>query len=86
MADTQPDTGADSVLPPILRPVPESEAELAFEGALRPKSLAEFVGQKKVRGQLQLLLQAAAIQNRTPDRSEACHAEERTIRPCTGRR
>jgi len=67
MADTQPDTGADSVLPPILRPVPESEAELAFEGALRPKSLAEFVGQKKVRGQLQLLLQAAAIQNRTPD-------------------
>jgi Holliday junction DNA helicase RuvB len=51
----------------ILRPVPESEAELAFEGALRPQSLGEFVGQTKVRGQLQLLLQAAAIQNRTPD-------------------
>ena len=67
MASLQPEQDADSVLPPILRPVPESEAELAFEGALRPKSLAEFVGQKKVRGQLQLLLQAAAIQNRTPD-------------------
>ena len=51
----------------IIRPTPESEAELAFEGALRPKSLAEFVGQTKVRGQLQLLLQAAAMQNRTPD-------------------
>ncbi len=49
------------------RPAPESEAELAFEGALRPRSLAEFVGQAKVRGQLQLLLDAAALQNRTPD-------------------
>lgn len=51
----------------IVRPTPESEAELAFEGALRPKSLSEFIGQSKVRGQLQLLLQAAAMQNRTPD-------------------
>lgn len=51
----------------IVQPTPESEAELAFEGALRPRSLAEFVGQSKVRGQLQLLLQAAAMQNRTPD-------------------
>jgi Holliday junction DNA helicase RuvB len=51
----------------LVRPAPESDAELAFEGALRPKSLAEFVGQAKVRGQLQLLLDAAAIQNRTPD-------------------
>ena len=51
----------------VLRPTPESDAELAFEGALRPRSLAEFVGQTKVRGQLQLLLQAAAMQNRTPD-------------------
>lgn len=51
----------------IVRPTPESEAELAFEGALRPKSLEEFVGQTKVRGQLQLLLQAATMQNRTPD-------------------
>jgi Holliday junction DNA helicase RuvB len=59
--------GADAALEEVLRPTPESEAELAFEGALRPKSLAEFVGQTKVRGQLELLLQAAAIQNRTPD-------------------
>src|SRR5690554_4194333 len=46
---------------------PLDEAELAIEGALRPSSLGEFVGQPKVRGQLQLLLDAARIQNRSPD-------------------
>src|SRR5690606_20530045 len=51
----------------IVRAVPESQAELAFEGALRPRSLGDFVGQLKVRAQLELLLQAAALQNRTPD-------------------
>ncbi|MBF4560915.1 Holliday junction branch migration DNA helicase RuvB [Microbacterium sp. VKM Ac-2870] len=47
--------------------VAEDERELAVEGALRPTSLAEFVGQQKVRGQLQLLLDAARIQQRSPD-------------------
>ncbi len=51
----------------VTNPSLESESELAFEGALRPGSLAEFVGQQKVRGQLQLLLTAATMQNRTPD-------------------
>ncbi|AMB60357.1 ATP-dependent DNA helicase RuvB [Microterricola viridarii] len=51
----------------MLTPELESETELAFEGALRPASLAEFVGQVKVRGQLQLLLTAATMQGRTPD-------------------
>lgn len=46
---------------------PADETELAIEGALRPTSLAEFVGQQKVRGQLQLLLDAARIQQRPPD-------------------
>ncbi|MGL4256377.1 MAG: Holliday junction branch migration DNA helicase RuvB, partial [Microbacterium sp.] len=46
---------------------PVDETELAIEGALRPTSLAEFVGQHKVRGQLQLLLDAARIQQRPPD-------------------
>jgi len=58
---------ADDPSVAIVRPTPESEAELAFEGALRPTSLGEFVGQQKVRAQLQLLLQAASLQNRTPD-------------------
>ncbi|HWU29852.1 MAG TPA: Holliday junction branch migration DNA helicase RuvB [Microbacterium sp.] len=43
------------------------ETELAIEGALRPASLSEFVGQPKVRGQLQLLLEAARIQERPAD-------------------
>lgn len=43
------------------------ETELAIEGALRPTSLGEFVGQPKVRGQLQLLLEAAGIQERPAD-------------------
>ena len=51
----------------IVRPTPESADELAVEGALRPKSLSEFVGQTKVRAQLELLLRAAELQNRTPD-------------------
>jgi len=46
---------------------PVDETELAIEGALRPSSLGEFVGQQKVRGQLQLLLEAARIQNRPAD-------------------
>ena len=51
----------------LTAPEAQNEAELAFEGALRPKSLSEFVGQSKVRGQLQLLLTAARMQERTPD-------------------
>ncbi|MFC4244566.1 Holliday junction branch migration DNA helicase RuvB [Gryllotalpicola reticulitermitis] len=51
----------------LTTPQSQGEAELAFEGALRPKSLGEFVGQSKVRGQLQLLLTAARMQDRTAD-------------------
>jgi Holliday junction DNA helicase RuvB len=57
-----PDPGVE-----LTSPLLEGEAELAFEGALRPRSLREFVGQQKVRGQLQLMLTAATMQNRTPD-------------------
>ena len=52
---------------PLLTGGAQDAAELAFEGALRPTSLEEFVGQVKVRGQLELLLQAAAMQGRAPD-------------------
>ena len=45
----------------------QDSGELAFEAALRPKNLAEFVGQPNVRTQLSLLLEAASLQNRTPD-------------------
>lgn len=42
-------------------------SELGYEGALRPSTLSEFVGQEKVREQLGLLLGAAQIERRTPD-------------------
>lgn len=41
--------------------------ELRFEGALRPSTLTEFIGQPKLRSQLQLLLGAAQLQRRTPE-------------------
>lgn len=44
-----------------------ASTELSYEGALRPGSLSEFVGQEKVREQLGLLLGAAQIEQRTPD-------------------
>ena len=44
-----------------------NESELVFEAAIRPQSLAEFIGQEKVRTQIQLLIDAAKIQQRTAD-------------------
>lgn len=43
------------------------ESDIVFESAIRPQSLREFVGQEKVRNQIQLLIDAAAIQQRTAD-------------------
>jgi Holliday junction DNA helicase RuvB len=45
----------------------ESDSDLAFEAALRPKKLSDFVGQSQVRSQIDLLIKAAAMQGRTPD-------------------
>jgi Holliday junction DNA helicase RuvB len=45
----------------------QADTELAFESALRPKSLEEFVGQNKVREQVSLIIEAARIQGRTAD-------------------
>lgn len=45
-----------------------SEAnEASYEAALRPKSLAEFVGQEKVRQQLSLLIEAAKLRGQAAD-------------------
>src|SRR5512140_4001374 len=37
----------------------ESTQEEVFERALRPKALAEYIGQEKIRGQLSIFVQAA---------------------------
>ncbi len=44
-----------------------NDEERAAEGALRPHDLTEFVGQTKVVAQLDLLLKAARVSDRTPD-------------------
>jgi holliday junction DNA helicase RuvB len=41
--------------------------EHAVESALRPRRLAEFIGQERVRRQLSLVLEAARLRGRTPD-------------------
>ena len=43
----------------LISPAPASAQEEAFERALRPKQLAEYVGQEKIRGQLEIFIQAA---------------------------
>lgn len=44
-----------------------SDAELEAEASVRPKRLAEFIAQHRVRDQLELLLRGALRRNRPPD-------------------
>src|SRR5262245_27477696 len=43
----------------ILSAEPEDEADLVAEGSLRPKTLDEYIGQREVKANLSILLQAA---------------------------
>src|SRR3954465_1992627 len=43
----------------LIAPDPQSTHEEALERALRPKQLDEYVGQEKIRGQLEIFIQAA---------------------------
>lgn len=65
MAD-QMDPGFDVDAMRIVAP-DAGELERAAEAALRPKKLSEFVGQRVVRGQLQLVLDAARMRSACPD-------------------
>jgi Holliday junction DNA helicase RuvB len=53
--------------PELVNPEIEDPGEVAFEGALRPDTLNDFVGQTKVVNQLGLLLKAAESAGRAPD-------------------
>lgn len=64
MADER--TEDDVVTERIVEPGAE-ERERAAEAALRPRRLAEFVGQRVVRDQLELVLHAALGRGRAPD-------------------
>jgi Holliday junction DNA helicase RuvB len=50
----------------VVSPFPEAD-ETEVEASLRPRRLAEFVGQPKVREQLQVVLESALRRNRPPD-------------------
>jgi len=43
----------------LIAATPASPQEDALERALRPKKLAEYVGQQKIRGQLEIFIEAA---------------------------
>ena len=43
----------------LITPAPISFKEEDLERALRPKHLAEYIGQEKIRGQLQIFIEAA---------------------------
>ncbi len=58
-------TGAEPL--PSLVAVEADAEERAAESALRPKFLSEFVGQRIVRDQLSLVLEAARGRGHTPD-------------------
>ncbi len=51
----------------IISPTPASAQEEALERALRPKQLDEYVGQEKIRGQLEIFIEAAKRRNEPLD-------------------
>jgi len=59
----QPGRGREDT---VVSPLADTD-ERVIEGALRPKRLADFVGQARVREQLTLLLHSALRRNRPPD-------------------
>jgi Holliday junction DNA helicase RuvB len=50
----------------LLTPEP-NETELAFEAAVRPSNLEQFVGQQTVRRQLELVLESAKLRGTNAD-------------------
>jgi Holliday junction DNA helicase RuvB len=59
-------TARDGVTRDVVSPLPELD-ETEVEASLRPKTLTEFIGQPKVREQLQVVLQGALGRRRPPD-------------------
>ncbi|MDZ4201625.1 MAG: Holliday junction branch migration DNA helicase RuvB [Gallionella sp.] len=56
-----------SAEPRIISAAPASQQEEVLERALRPKQLDEYVGQEKIRGQLEIFIQAARKRNEPLD-------------------
>ncbi len=56
-----------SAEPRLIASTPVSKQEEALERALRPKQLDEYVGQEKIRGQLEIFIEAAKRRNEPLD-------------------
>jgi Holliday junction DNA helicase RuvB len=51
----------------LISPAAASAQEEAFERSLRPRQLAEYVGQEKIRGQLAIFIEAARTRREALD-------------------
>ena len=51
----------------LISPATASSQEEAFERSLRPRQLAEYVGQEKIRGQLAIFIEAARTRREALD-------------------
>ena len=47
--------------PTILNPIPQSE-DKSFEQSLRPQSLKQYIGQQKVKDNIEISIRAAAFE------------------------
>ena len=65
-ADRDADRAADRDADRVVSPLADAD-DRAIETALRPKRLADFVGQQRVRDQLSLVLESAVRRGRPPD-------------------
>ena len=67
-----------SAEPRLIAATPASAHEEVLERALRPKHLDEYVGKEKIRGQLEIFIQAAK------QRKERSPCKYRNARTCAG--
>jgi holliday junction DNA helicase RuvB len=58
--------GGEGAAGPVVSPLADAD-DRVIESALRPKRLADFVGQQRVRDQLSLVLESAVRRGRAPD-------------------
>src|SRR5690606_2804629 len=57
----------ESVVAPFTTDSGAGPEDVAFDAALRPRSIDELIGQDRVREQLALVIEAAQARGRTPD-------------------
>ena len=67
----------------IIAPQSKSAQEEALERALRPKRLADYTGQEKIREQLEIFIQAAKQRGDALDDAPLLRREFKRLRPAS---